>query len=224
MNNLFPSVIVRPVAVLLLAAASIFPQGRQKVIEWAKSPVGSEVRTPPNILPLDRIDGLELEAVAAVGKRVTIGRGFVADDDWLRTITFRVKNISGRQLKAVQLTLILPEIGIVGGPDIVFCYGCAEAEREKGIAPGEKFELKILSGDSYYEWVKGKIKARGDLSRISKAQIREVVVTLPGDLHWLSGCVKTASAKNSCPRAGNSHTSAPIRAAPPRTAHATPRR
>lgn len=190
----------KSLAIILFTAMLGFPQSQTKMVEWSKSPMSSKTSTAGDLRPLDQIDGLEIEDVAVEGKSITIGQGFAANDDWIQTITFRVKNVSGRQFKAVQITLILPEMS-TGGPNIVFCYGCGEPEREKGIAPGEEVELKILSGDSYYRWVKSKIIAQGDLSRISKAQIHDVIVTLPDETNWLSGCVKTADAKNACPRA-----------------------
>jgi hypothetical protein len=189
---------VKPLAVILFMAMLSFSQVQPKMVVWSKSPASSKTGTAADIRPADEIDALQIEDVAAEGKSITIGQGFVAGEDWIQTITFRVKNISTQQFMAIQITVVLPEMSI-GGPDIVFCYGCAKAEREKGVAPDEEVELKIIGGDKYYGWVKDKIAAQGNLSRISKAQIRDMFVTLPDGTKLLSGCVKTADPKNACP-------------------------
>jgi hypothetical protein len=194
------SQLVKSIATLLLITVSGFPQDRQlKVIEWSKSPINSKTRTAANLLSSDQIEGLEIEDISVEGRPVAIGQGFAAGDDWLETITFRVKNISGQRLKAVQMMIVLPEISH-DGPDIVYCYGCLKAEREKGIAPGEEVELKIPGG-SYYRWVKDKVLAQGSMSGISVAQIRHMIVTLPDGAKWISGCVKTGAPENACPHA-----------------------
>lgn len=198
-NALLTSAIAKQFAILLFMTALGFPQGQPKIVEWSKSPASSETRTAADMRSLDQIDGVEIEDIAVEGKPISIGKNFDAGDDWIRTITFRAKNISGQQLKMVQLTVVLPEMS-TGGPDIVFCYGCAKTEREKGIAPGEEIELKILPGDKYYAWVRDKITAQGDISRISKAQIRDMYVILPDGTKLFSDCVKTADPKNACPK------------------------
>jgi hypothetical protein len=197
LDSLHISVIAKHLTVILCMTALGFPQAQPKMIEWSKSPMNSRTRRADNIRPLDQIDGLEIEDVAVEGKSVAIGQGFTAGDDWIQTIAFRVKNISGRQLSVVQITLVAPEMNN-DGPQIVFCYGCAKPEREKGVMPGEEVELKILGGN-YYGWVKDKIAEQGNISRISKAQILAMFVTLPDGTKWVSGCVKTADPKNACP-------------------------
>lgn len=190
--------IAKSVVILIIMSTPCFSQDHSKRVEWSKSPASSKTRTAADIRPFDQLDDLEIENIAVEGKPIVIGKGFTAGDDWIQTITFRVKNISEQQLKAIQITVVLPEM-LTGGPDIVFCYGCAKTEREKGIAPGEEVELKILGGN-YYGWVRDKIiTTQGDLSRISNAQIREMYAILPDGTKWLSGCVKTADSKNACP-------------------------
>jgi hypothetical protein len=95
-------------------------------------------------------------------------------------------------------TLVLPEMSF-HSPDVVFCYGCEAAEKEKGVMPGEVVELKILGGD-FYDWIKSRIAENGSESRISKAEIRNMYVTLPTGPILFSGCVKTANPRNACPR------------------------
>jgi hypothetical protein len=174
-------------------------QAHNKLVEWTSRPIGSNnERVAAGTQLFQRLDSIEIEDVSAEGKSIAIGQGFAAEDDWLRSLAVRVKNVSGQQVSAIQVTLILPEMDH-SSPDIVYCYGCAPAERAKGVSPGEVVELKMLGG-GFYDWVKTRAADKGGISKISKAQIRDMRVTLPDGKHWLSGCVKTADAKNACPR------------------------
>jgi hypothetical protein len=195
---LFTPALAKPLAILLFIAALGFAQDQSKMVGWSKAPAGSKRSTSAYIRPSDQIDGVEIEDIIVEGKPVKVGQSFVAGDDWIQTLTFRVKNVSEQQFNAVQITVILPEMS-TGGPEIVFCYGCFKSGREKGIVPGEEVELK-MPGGKYYAWVRDKITAQGYISRIGKAHIRDIFVTLPDGTKLLSGCVKTRDPKNACPR------------------------
>ena len=147
--------------------------------------------------PFRILDRVEIESVT-VGKPITIGQAFTADDDWLRDIVIRVRNISGQQVSAIQATLVLPQIG-PGSPDIVYCYGCAPAEKAKGIPAGEAVDLKMPAG-GFYDFVKMRAGEKGGISQINKAEIRDMLVTLPDGTRWVSGCIKTKDAQNACLR------------------------
>ncbi len=196
-NRLFSQAIVTVLGLLVFAATTDYSQTQNKVIVWSKSPIGSHNETtPPDVKLFPQIDGVEIEEIAVGGKSRIVGEGFAADDDWLKTITVRVKNISSQRLISVQITLVLPEMG--QSPDIPLCYGCAAAEKEKGIVPGESVELKMLGG-GFYDWLRSRIAENGAVSRITKAEIHHVYVTLPAGPTWFSGCIKTANLKNACP-------------------------
>jgi hypothetical protein len=187
------------IALRIFRSLSFDEQNTEKLVEWTSRPIGSNNEHAAAGTQLFRqLDNIEIEEVSAEGKPIAIGQGFTASDDWLRSLAVRVKNVSGQPLLAIQVTLILPEMDH-SSPDIVYCYGCAPAERAKGVSPGEVVELKMLGG-GFYDWVKTRAADKGGISHISKAQIRDMRVTLADGTHWLSGCVKTADAKNACPR------------------------
>lgn len=196
-KRLWVSAMLKLLSSLLIAVAPVVCQSQNKVIAWSKSPIGSNNEVAaPDLKMFPSIDGVEIEEILVDGKPIIIGQAFVAGDDWLKTITVRVKNVSGERLVRLQLTVVLPEMG-PGSPDVVLCYGCAAAEKEKGPLPGDVVELKMLGGD-FYDWVKGRITEGGSLSRISKVEIHHLYVTLPAGPVWFSGCVKTANPKNAC--------------------------
>jgi hypothetical protein len=182
----------------LLTSLLLFltPQTQTRVIEWSKSPVGSNNENVAPILQLFRqIEGVEIIEFASNGKPVSIGEPFAAPEDWLKKLTVRVRNISAEKLESVQITLKVPEIGV--SPDVIYCYGCGRAEREKGIQPGEIVELTMPGGE-YYEWVVSRIEAKLPLSKISRAEIRHMYVGVPDRPTWYSGCVRTANPKEAC--------------------------
>lgn len=196
-NGILASGIVRLLVFFPLAVLTVFSQTQTKTVEWAKYPLSSHgVRTTPNIRALDQIDEIEIEDVLFDGKPITIGQPFMANDDWLRDISFRVKNVSSQKLLKIQLDMIPPELD--KGVQVVYCYGCAPTEKEKGVIPGEEVELK-MPGGNMYGWVRDRIIENGSISRITRAQIRVVTVSLPDGSRWTSGCVKTADPKNACP-------------------------
>ncbi|HEV2904033.1 MAG TPA: hypothetical protein VGW32_03250, partial [Pyrinomonadaceae bacterium] len=50
-----------------------------------------------------------------------------------------------------------------------------------------------------YDWVKSVVATETELRNITKATIYHVLLSLPGDITWSSGCVKTKDPKNTCP-------------------------
>lgn len=142
------------------------------------------------------LDRVEIESIK-VGEPVTMGQAFTADDDWLKNIVIKVRNVSGQQLSTIQATLVLPQFG-PESPDVVYCYGCTAEQKAKGIAAGESVELAMLGGD-YYDFVKMRAAEKGGIAQINKAQIRDMLVSLPDKSRWVSGCIKTSDVKNACP-------------------------
>jgi hypothetical protein len=183
---------------LVLCAASFSPsQTHNKLLEWTLKPMGSNNErwaAPTQLFPL--LDRVEIEDVAVEGNSITIGQPFEADDDWLKSLSIHVRNVADQQFVAIQVTLILPEMDHAS-PDVVYCYGCEASEKAKGVSPGEVVEVKMLGG-GFYDWVKSRAVEKG-ISKITKAQIREMYVTLPDGSVWVSGCVKTKDAKSACP-------------------------
>ena len=177
--------------------ADTFSQAQSRVIEWQAKPMGSNnERWGDGTQPFRILDRVEIESVK-VGESITIGQPFSATDDWLQNLVIRVRNISGQHVAAIQVTLVLPQMG-PGSPDVVYCYGCAAAEKAQGIATGEAVDLK-MPGGGFYDFVKSRAAASGGISQINKAQIRDMYVTLADGARWVSGCVKTANSKSACP-------------------------
>jgi hypothetical protein len=197
LNSQFKLAILRPVALIVLACLAVFPQTQKKVVEWSKFPFGSgKENVGPDIQLLRQIDGIELEEVKVGDKTIIMGGPFAGDVDWIRDLTFRVKNISNEQIMGIQITLNLPEM--YRSPEVPFIGGCRHDKNQKCLMPGDEVELRMPRG-GLYDWLKGVVvKEGGEVSMIDKVRIREMIVTLPNGMQLVSGCIKTTDTKNAC--------------------------
>lgn len=181
-----------------VTVTSAYSQTSDKVIEWSKSPLGrSEDGVKGNVRSFRQIEGVQIEEIAVNGKSITVGQPFPASADWLPTMTFRVKNISGQRLNSIQITVVLPEMNNAS-PDVPFCYGCDAIEKSNGVQAGEVVELKMIGGE-FYDWLKTRFAAAG-MSTINKVEIHHMYVNVTAGPMWFSSCVKTANPRNACLR------------------------
>lgn len=181
---------------VLLATTAANSQSRNRILQWAEIPISnSNTVGAAGTQVLSQIDSLEIKDISAAGKSITIGQSFAADDDWLTSLTIRLKNVSDQSFSSIQIDMILPEI-MPGGPLVSLCYGCGGVGMGKGIAPGDEFEMKVVS----QQWVTDQIKLKSSLSSITKAQIQNISVKQADGKKLLSGCLRTADHKNACPR------------------------
>src|SRR6476660_3600524 len=108
----------------LLSANAAFSQNKNRMVQWPEIIV-TPVNTPGSGYSQDlaEIDALEIMDIAVDGKSITIGQSFAVDDEWLKNLTVRVKNVSNLTISSVQMDLFLPEI-MPGGPLVTLCFGC----------------------------------------------------------------------------------------------------
>lgn len=144
---------------------------------------------------LDQIDMVEITDVAAGGKSITLGQPFEADDEWLKTLSVRVKNVSQVSISRVQMNFFLPQL-MPGGPLVALCYGCGDVGRRDPIDPGEEVEMKLF----YYSWLLDQINSKSSLSKITKAEVWHMSLTLLDGRQFTSGCIKTTDQKSACPK------------------------
>ena len=198
-RSYFIRLLVAAIAGALLSIP-VAAQTQNKLIVWGKERGrGMKAAGTPggqsNVLA--QFDDFEIEEILVEGKSIIIGQPFSASDDWLNDIKVRIKNVSRQKYQFIQITLGLPQI--MGGPAIPVCFGCALADRENGIAPGEEVELQTVHSDKFYDWVKTSISAKTSLSSISTAQIRTAMAIVWDGPSLLSDCVKTANTQPPCP-------------------------
>jgi hypothetical protein len=181
--------------VTLFSATSVLSQPKNRVVQWPEIII-TPVNTPGSgySQELAKMEALEIIDIAVGGKSITIGESFAADDEWVKNLTVRVKNVSNLNMSSVQLDLFLPEI-MPGGPLVTLCFGCGGVGHGQSIMPSEEVELKLV----LYNWLLDQINKKSSLSMITKAEIQQIVYSLPDGRKWLTRCLKTASLKNACP-------------------------
>jgi len=192
-------VVVRLLPMILLAWLPVFSQDQRKVIEWpAKSVFNSHTNTTPENHIVDRIDDVEIESILVEGRLINFGEPFNASDEWLKNISFRVKNISRNSIRQVQITLIMPELGPRQRIQIqYFCRECIRKVEPVAFDPGDVRELTLP--DPIYVWARDIIDKETTLAKISKAQVLVSYVTFADGKMISSDCMKTADPKNKCP-------------------------
>lgn len=179
----------------LLSVPSVFSQSKNRIVKWSELPINDRnTKSSGDAQILAQIDALEINDITVGGKSITIGQSFAADDEWLKSLTVRVKNVSSLSISGAQMNLFLPEI-MPGGPLVTLCYGCGDVGNGQSIKPGEEVDMKLV----LYSWLTDQINAKSSFSMITKAEIHDIIVTLPDGRKWVSGCVRTASLKNACP-------------------------
>ena len=186
---------IRIAAFVMLANTSVFSQDKNRTLQWAEIPisnrntvsaVGSQV--------LAQIESLEIKDISVAGKSITMGQPFAADDNWVTSLTMRVKNISDQKFKSIQINMFLPEI-MPGGPLVSFFYKSGDAGTGRSTMPGDEFEMKVV----FPQWVTDQIKSKSNPSLITKAEIHDITVIQSDGKKLLSGCMRTADQKNACP-------------------------
>ena len=184
---------VSVLVVTFLLASPAFSQDKQRMVHWPEIPFHANAAQSSTRTILPQIEILQIIDVASGGKSVTLGESFAADDEWLKNLIVRIRNISSTSITTVQLNLFLPQI-MPGGPMVTLCYGCGDVGAGKSIEPGEEVVMKVV----HYDWLIGQINSKSSLSNINKAEIQHMLVTLPDGKALMSQCVKTAKKKDAC--------------------------
>src|SRR5215510_14648851 len=91
--------------IVLLPVTAVFSQSKNRMLHWSE-PVNT-INTPGSGYSevLAQIEALEIVDVTVGSKSITIGEVFSADDLWLKSLTFRVKNVSNLSFSIAQLNL-----------------------------------------------------------------------------------------------------------------------
>ena len=140
----------------------------------------------------------------AAGQPIKVGERFVADEDWLGTLTVKLKNISGHTITGAQISFTLPKTQAQDQGSIITTphYGTASNLKppdasHKLVAPDEMFELKLTSAE--YEQEKSRILQRGLSTGVIKLWIALTMVRFEDGTHWSSACLKSSDPSNACP-------------------------
>jgi hypothetical protein len=198
---------------LILAAVLIIvvvrttsAQPKDRVIEWPTYPLGRIGSAAEGIKLSPVTEALEIVDITVVGRSITVGQPFAADDDWLRSLTFRMRNISGQPIAGARIGFDLPETKTEDhslGFSLEYGRRLSTgilSDEQKVIMPNEEFELKF--NDAQYERHRKFVSERSKLPSFSKVRIGVTAVKFDDGSSWGSGCLRSTNPSNSCtPRA-----------------------
>lgn len=92
---------------------------------------------------------LELVDIKVGGESVRAGQPFAANEDWLDTLTFRIRNVSGKTIRLFAFGVAFPELDTNGfSPGFTPAFFDADSpERNTGarktLPPGEEIDVKL---------------------------------------------------------------------------------
>jgi hypothetical protein len=110
-------------------------QQPDRIVDWHPVRLGSKERV------------LEIVDIKVDGKSITVGQPFAAGEDWLDTLTFRVRNVSGKTISVLGFGVGFPELG-VSGPIPMFSisygdYTKTNPAARKAFLADEEVDLKL---------------------------------------------------------------------------------
>jgi len=175
-------------AALALAVVSGlgFGQARNRLLDWHPLPVHVDNRI--NGQPTDW-QPLQLIEITSSGRSITCGHPFVGGTDWLRGLSFKIRNVSGKTIKFIRIYIELPEAKLHGN---MFAFALEYGkETSNGVKlsygperllPGAEAEL-MLSPAIYDHFSELLAKENGN-ANFTKAFIGMTYVRLDDGMIW----------------------------------------
>ncbi|HAF13560.1 MAG TPA: hypothetical protein DCK99_07640 [Blastocatellia bacterium] len=191
---------------IIVVVRTTSAQPKDRVIEWSTYPLGRIGSAAEGIKPSPVTEALEIVDMTVAGRSITVGQPFAADKDWLRSLTFRMRNVSGQPITGARIGFDLPETKTEDhslGFSLEYGKGLSTgipSDEQKVIMPNEEFELKF--NEAQYERHRKFVAERSTIPSFSKVWIGVTTVKFEDGSSWASGCLRSANPSNSCtPRA-----------------------
>lgn len=177
-------------------------QANDKVIELPPFPVGKITRAAEDVNLSPVMNAVEIVEIRVAETAVTLGQRFAADDIWLKTLTVKMRNVSGQPIIGVRMGFGLPETKNENGLlafSLEYGKGVStgiKSDAQKVIIPDEEFELKF--NDAQYQRHQKFISERSNITNFSKIWIGITTVKFEDGSVWSSGCLQSKNPNNSC--------------------------
>jgi hypothetical protein len=120
--------------IIVSLAMTVGAQETSRLVDWPNAFHGSDVKV------------LEIVGITVKDTNVTIGQFFVASDDWLDKLTFRIRNVSDKTITRCGFGVGFPELapGASGMPGFSIVYDTLNKPGKlQPILPGSEFELSL---------------------------------------------------------------------------------
>lgn len=137
MNGMPLSVFQRILGAAIITLALpflVYGQQAERVVDWQPVLNKSDARV------------LEITDIMLDGKSITVGQPFAANEDWLETLTFRLRNVSGKTINILGFGVAFPELNAEGRtPMFSVVYGDTKTDRRgrKRLLADEEIDLKL---------------------------------------------------------------------------------
>ncbi len=176
--------------VLILSVLSI-AQVSQRVVDWHPQIIPGKFKAGGcGILFPSEISALEVIEIKVADKPVVLGQAFDANEDWLKTLSVKVKNVSGKPISLVRTSFNLPEAknekGTMGFSLIYgeeFSNSDTDNKPQKVIFPGQEV---ILARNEIRQHLEA-ITQRSGKTDFSKVLIGLTMVKFEDGTTWSSG-------------------------------------
>lgn len=204
-NSKFKEILIIGSLVLMLSAFAQ-AQEEQKLIDWypVDRPMNLQAQGLGVFFTGSDIKALEIVEVKVADKPISIGKPFTANEDWIKSLSVRVKNISAKPIVSIRFNFDVPEarqpnqnhlgLNLTYGQKLATdMRKVALANQDKLIMPGEEIELK-LPEISYNSWLEF-MKKRSGMTSFKTLQIAMTSVAFENDLFWESNRLPLAGQK-----------------------------
>ena len=178
-----------------------YSQTQDKIIDWhPRTLQGNFVKGEDGKQVSSNIEALKIIEIKVDGKIVTLGRTFSATGDWLKNLTVKVRNTSGKSISSIRMHFNLPEAKYKEGT-IGFSleYGKALSTGinyglQKIIMPDE--EIILYRNDAHYNRDRDGIAQRAGITDFSNVLIGMTIVQFEDDTVWSSGKLQLTNQNN----------------------------
>jgi hypothetical protein len=177
-------------------------QAQERLVEWSAHPLVKLDQSASTIRLANVKEAVEIVEIKVGEASITPGRSFLAGEDWLRGLCFRMKNVSGRPIIGARLSFSLPETFVDhNGMGFSLEYGRGESigipsDEQKVVMPNEEFELKF--NDQQYLRHRQFVTSRSKLKSFNKITIGTLFVKFDDESVWVGGCLRASDPTNSC--------------------------
>ena len=173
---------------ILLTPIFCFGQSSDKIISiLEKSHPSSRIKDQKGkFIPTDE-RAVELVEIKVGDKSIKLGEHFTAENDWLKTLTVKMKNVSDKPISRIVINLSFPEAKINRGFATSWIEYSAidgntgEINEKKLAMPNRTVELV----KDWYEEIKQRMKEAG-ISDINQVIIASIEVSFTDGSYWQS--------------------------------------
>ncbi|MFZ0063537.1 MAG: hypothetical protein WAL47_16015 [Pyrinomonadaceae bacterium] len=165
------------------------------VLLFVVAPLAVAAQSQETVRTLEKIpsrnEPVEIEAKVGT-KSIRLGQGFMANNDWLSDVSFKVKNISAKPIVRVELELQFPEVPFNNAAFVLpISYGQIPGLADSGpkeqspVEPNETLEMAV--GSDTYGGIKRILTDKGPAFGVTKVRLQISMIIFADGTAWRNG-------------------------------------